>query len=71
MCNLLSPIFVVVMGVFICLPPKLPVTAQNMNYTSVVLVILFSIVLIAWRAIGSKFEGPKIDWSFQDNVKAT
>ena len=59
------------MGVFICLPPQLPATAQNMNYTSLVLVALFSIILIAWRRIGGHFEGPKIDWSLMGNVKAT
>ncbi|MCJ1378825.1 hypothetical protein MMC17_001924 [Xylographa soralifera] len=63
-CNLLSPILVAVMGVFICLPPQLPVTAQNMNYTPVVLCLLFLVVLMAWYQIGERFEGPAID----DNV---
>ena len=50
-------------GVFICFPPELPVTAANMNYTPVILVGLFGIILGFWYSIGRhNFIGPKIDW---------
>jgi hypothetical protein len=32
-----------------------------MNYTSVVMIGLFCIVLVLWFAIGKNFDGPKID----------
>lgn len=51
-----------VIGVFICFPPQLPVTVANMNYTSVILVGLFAVILAFWFSTGRRFMGPKIDW---------
>ena len=56
------------MGVFICLPPQLPVTAQNMNYTPIVLFLLFLLILTAWFLIGERFEGPSIDGNVQSDI---
>ncbi|KAI4123416.1 MAG: hypothetical protein LQ338_005269 [Usnochroma carphineum] len=61
-CNILAPLLVTVFGTFICLPPQLPVTTINMNYTPVILVGLFGIILGLWFTRGKKFIGPKIDW---------
>lgn len=70
-CNFLSPILVAVVGVFICFPPELPVTRQNINYTPVVLVALSLVVLGFWFTMGRRFEGPKIDWDVLKSVKIT
>ncbi|KAK5996415.1 Choline transport protein [Cladobotryum mycophilum] len=62
-CNAFAVLWVVVLGVFICMPPSLPVAAGSMNYTSVVAVSLFVIVLVLWVFSGRhSFEGPEIDW---------
>lgn len=61
-CNYLAPLLVAVIGTFICFPPNLPVTTTNMNYTSVILVGLFLVILCLWVTRGHKFTGPKIDW---------
>lgn len=60
--NAFSITWTVVMGVFICFPPTLPVKAGSMNYTSVILVGLFLVVIGLWFTIGKRFEGPHIDW---------
>ncbi|SLM35972.1 choline transport protein [Lasallia pustulata] len=70
-CNFLSPIFVIIVGVLICFPPELPVTRQNANYTPVVLVGFVVAILGFWVTIGKKFEGPKIDWEVLRSVKVT
>lgn len=61
-CNFLTPLLVTVVGIFICFPPQLPVTVNNMNYTPVILVGLFAVILGLWSVRGNKFSGPKIDW---------
>ncbi|KAK1625277.1 amino acid/polyamine transporter I [Colletotrichum phormii] len=67
-CNVFSVLWIVILGVFICMPPTLPVTAGSMNYTCVVLVGLLGIVLLFWFIDGRKnFKGPNIDW---DMIKA-
>ncbi|KXH67038.1 hypothetical protein CSAL01_06580 [Colletotrichum salicis] len=67
-CNVFSVLWIVILGVFICMPPTLPVTAGSMNYTCVVLVGLLGIVLVFWSIDGWKnFKGPNIDW---DMIKA-
>ena len=70
-CNFLSPILVTVVGVFICFPPELPVTRQNINYTPMVLVGLSFVILGFWFTTGRRFEGPKIDWDVLKNAKIT
>lgn len=71
LCNLLSPLFVLFLGVIICFPPELPVTIQNANYTPAVLVGCYVMILGAWFAGGRGFEGPKIDWEVLKNIKVT
>ena len=60
------------MTIVVCLPPQLPVTDRNFNYTPVALVILVSVILGMWYlGPGKRFEGPKIDWDVLENVKIT
>ena len=61
-CNIFSVLFIVLLGVLICMPPSIPVTVGSMNYTSVILVGLFSIIILCWFTVGRKFEGPHIQW---------
>ncbi|KAK1675877.1 amino acid permease-domain-containing protein [Colletotrichum godetiae] len=62
-CNVFSVLWIVILGVFICMPPTLPVTAGSMNYNYVVLVGILGIVLVFWSIDGRKnFKGPNIDW---------
>ena len=61
-CNCLAPVLVTFIGIFICFPPQLPVTVSNMNYTPVILVGLFTIILGLWHTNRENFAGPKIDW---------
>jgi choline transport protein len=63
MCNIFSCTWTFVLIVLICMPPRLPVEVGSMNYTSVVLVGLVSVVLVMWFVRGKgKFSGPNIDW---------
>lgn len=71
LCNFLSPILVLFITVFICLPPELPVTTLNINYTPVVFVGLFLLLLGLWFVNGGKFRGPKLNWEMGDNMKIT
>ncbi|KAL8688095.1 MAG: hypothetical protein Q9224_004974 [Gallowayella concinna] len=61
-CNFLAPILVTIIATFICFPPQLPVTVSNMNYTPVILVGLFGVIIGLWYTRGKRFTGPKIDW---------
>ncbi|KAK7419472.1 hypothetical protein QQZ08_010842 [Neonectria magnoliae] len=62
-CNTFSILWIVVLGVVICMPPSLPVTTATMNYISVVTVGLFSLIILLWYTSGRRnFEGPHIDW---------
>ncbi|KAI7774396.1 uncharacterized protein LA080_008823 [Diaporthe eres] len=62
-CNIFSCTWIFALIVFICMPPRLPVDVGSINYTSVVLVGLVSIVFVLWIVRGkSKFRGPNIDW---------
>ncbi|KAI4204342.1 MAG: hypothetical protein LQ346_001614 [Caloplaca aetnensis] len=65
-CNILAPLLVTVIGTFICFPPELPVTVDNMNYTPVILVGLFLVILGLWYSRGHQFTGPKINWELLD-----
>lgn len=69
-CNIFSALWVVVLGVFVCFPPSLPVTGGIMNYTSVILVGLFAITIAFWFTIGKKFDGPNIDWEELNTLAA-
>ena len=62
-CNAFSVLWIVVQGVFVCLPTSLPVEVDTMSYTSAVLVGLFATISVMWLIIGrTSFEGPHIDW---------
>ncbi|KAJ0422828.1 choline transporter [Aspergillus carlsbadensis] len=61
--NVFSTLWVVVLGVLICMPPNLPVSLTSMNYTPVILVGVFVIINVIWFFAGRRsFEGPRIDW---------
>lgn len=63
LCNVLSPSFVFALAIFVALPPQLPVSMANANYTPVVLVGLLGVILGMWFSrVGKGFEGPRIDW---------
>lgn len=63
LCNGFSILWIVVLGVSVCMPPSLPVSAATMNYISVIVVGLFLIVMLLWLVNGRiNFEGPHIDW---------
>jgi choline transport protein len=62
-CNTFAILWIVVLGVVICMPPALPVSIGTMNYTSVIVVGLFTIIMLLWFFNGrKKFEGPHVDW---------
>ncbi|CAH0003391.1 unnamed protein product [Clonostachys byssicola] len=59
--NISAPILFVILTVFICFPYALPVTAQNMNYLSVIVVGCSTLIVCLWY--GSKkgvYIGPYI-----------
>ena len=70
-CNFLSPILIIVVGVLVCFPPELPVTHQNINYNPIVLVALSLVILAFWFTMGHQFQGPRIDWDVLQRVKIT
>ena len=70
-CNLISPVFVLSLGVLVCFPPELPVNALNINYTPVVSVGCYSAIVGFWFVLGKSFEGPKIDWEVLKDIKIT
>lgn len=62
-CNTFSILWILVLLVFICMPPSLPATPASMNYTAVILVGLFFVIVFLWYMDGNKsFQGPEIDW---------
>lgn len=69
-CNIFSVLFIVLLGVMVCMPPTLPVAIGTMNYTSVILVGLFAIILLCWFTVGRKFEGPHIQWDLINAANA-
>ncbi|KAL4905247.1 hypothetical protein BDW74DRAFT_185291 [Aspergillus multicolor] len=57
--NIASVVYILVTVVFFCFPFVLPVTVQNMNYTSVITVGLMTLVLFWWVVRGrGEYEGP-------------
>jgi choline transport protein len=61
--NVFSTLWIVILGVLICMPPNLPVSLTSMNYTPVILVGVFVIINVIWFFSGrASFEGPRIDW---------
>lgn len=70
-CNFLSPVCVVVLGVLVCSPPELPVTKLNINYTPAILVGCNLAFVVFWYIGGKNFQGPNIDWELLKNTKFT
>ncbi|KAK0522792.1 hypothetical protein OC842_006363 [Tilletia horrida] len=57
--NAFALVFCVVTVAFFLLPPELPVTAENMNYTAVVVAIVIVVASLTWILDGRhQFEGP-------------
>jgi choline transport protein len=62
-CNGFATAWIGVLAVLVCMPPTLPVSVGDMNYTSVVLVGLLSIIIVLWFSTGRKtFQGPNINF---------
>ncbi|KAL4963739.1 amino acid transporter [Aspergillus stella-maris] len=58
-CNAFSVVAVSALVVLYSFPTTLPTTVAPMNYSSVVLVGLFLLIVAIWKGIGHRFEGPK------------
>jgi choline transport protein len=43
-CNILSALWVTVLGAFVCFPPSLPVAVGTINYTSVILLVYLELL---------------------------
>lgn len=58
--NVVAVLYIVVTVVFFCFPLVLPVTVQNMNYTSVITVGLMALTAMWWAVRGRKdYRGPQ------------
>lgn len=63
-CNVFSTLWVALYSVLFCFPIFLPVTAQTMNYVSVVMAGTGVFIVLMWWLPGGKrgvFTGPKVD----------
>lgn len=61
--NILSLAYILVTVVFFCFPQVMPVSAQNMNYTSVITVGLMTLVSIWWFIRGrTEYRGPQFSF---------
>lgn len=61
-CNIFSSLWIMLFSVLFCFPVFLPVTAQNMNYLSVVAVgVCLFILALWWCGKRKTFTGPKIE----------
>ncbi|KAI9370833.1 amino acid/polyamine transporter I [Aspergillus egyptiacus] len=71
-CNLFSLLWVIILGVFVCFPPKLPVSVGSMNYIAVIVVGTFGVITGFWFGSGrGRFRGPSIDWGLLKRVNET
>ncbi|KAL6237567.1 hypothetical protein BDW75DRAFT_248819 [Aspergillus navahoensis] len=62
-CNAFSILWIIVLGVFVCFPPHVPVHVASANYTPAVVVGTFGLIVLFWGLGGRKmFEGPRVDW---------
>ncbi|KAL2833979.1 amino acid/polyamine transporter I [Aspergillus pseudoustus] len=60
--NIICIIWAIILTVFFCFPTLLPVTGGNMNYASVVLVVMLLIGLANWFAYARKhYHGPRLE----------
>ncbi|KAL4771561.1 amino acid/polyamine transporter I [Aspergillus nidulans var. acristatus] len=61
-CNVVCIIWAVILTVFFCFPATLPVTGGNMNYASVVLVVMLIIGVANWFAYArGHYHGPRLE----------
>ncbi|KAB8262170.1 choline transporter [Aspergillus pseudonomiae] len=68
-CNAFSVLWIVVLGVLICMPPNLPVSLQSMNYVCIILLGVFTLINTLWLFVGRRsFEGPHIDWNLVRSI---
>lgn len=66
-CNIISIVFTVCLTIFLSLPSTYPVTAGNMNYTSVIYVASLASGVVLWYTYGKKsYAGPHVDSSCFD-----
>ncbi|CAR28279.1 ZYRO0F00242p [Zygosaccharomyces rouxii] len=66
--NIISCLYILVFFVIYCFPYSLPATAENMNYTSVMVSGLTLMVAIWWMVHGRKnYKGPTFDMVEKDN----
>lgn len=71
LCNAFVILWIVILGVFVCLPLGLPVEAESMNYTAPVLIGLFGLVILLWYGLGRvAFQGPQIDRDMMQEVNS-
>ncbi|KAF5633465.1 choline permease [Fusarium sp. NRRL 25303] len=61
-CNAWTPLWVTTIGIFICFPNAIPVTAGSMNYVCVVLGCMMIILVGLWFTVRRYFDGPAIDY---------
>ncbi|KAL2808544.1 amino acid/polyamine transporter I [Aspergillus granulosus] len=60
--NIVCVIWAIILTVFFCFPTILPVTGGNMNYASVVLVVMLLFGLANWFTYARKhYHGPRLD----------
>ncbi|KAL4742094.1 amino acid permease-domain-containing protein [Aspergillus similis] len=62
-CNAFSILWIIVLGIFVCFPPEIPVDLASANYTPAVVVGIFGLIVLFWGLGGKKmFEGPRVEW---------
>lgn len=68
--NLVALMYILVTVVFFCFPLVLPITAKNMNYTSVIIVGLMALTALWWSFRAKRvYQGPK--YSFEAAERLT
>jgi choline transport protein len=69
--NLIALIYIMVTVVFFCFPLILPATAQNMNYTSVIIVGLMFLVAMWWILRARReYQGPQYSFEAAERLSA-
>ncbi|KAH0420645.1 amino acid permease [Colletotrichum camelliae] len=70
LCNAVSPIWITVIGIVICFPNILTVTAASMNYVCVTLGAIGCLIIGTWYCIRKQFQGPALDWAMLNDQNA-
>ncbi|RDK41434.1 amino acid transporter [Aspergillus phoenicis ATCC 13157] len=61
-CNVVCVIWAIILTIFFCFPTEFPVTGSNMNYASVVLVVMLILGVGNWFAYAKRhYHGPRLD----------